>query len=247
MSELSILKHELALAHRLLVDQGVMDVFGHVSVRLADQPERFLLPVAGAPGRVRAEDIIEFDMDAQPVTPTDAKLFSERIIHSAIYRARPDVFAVCHHHAPSIMPFCLTGAPLAPTSQTGAAMGGEIPYWDSRDEFGDTRLLVVTPEEGDSLARALGSAWMVLMRRHGATVAGRGLREVVFRSVHACNDAANQIQARALGPIEYISAEEQRLAGTLRADPISRGWDHWSAVLAPHLRLDAPAATAPRK
>jgi len=116
-------------------------------------------------------------------------------------------------------------------------MGAHVPYWDSRDEFGDTKLLVVTQEEGDSLARALGPHWTVLMRRHGVTVAGRDLRELVHRSVHGCADAASQVQAAALGAVQPLSAEEQEMAGTLRPDPIRRCWSHWTAVMSPHLRL----------
>jgi len=235
---LSTLKQDLALAHRILVSQGVMDAFGHVSVRHPEDRERFLLPISGAPSRVTADDIIEYDMNAEPVQATRARLFSERIIHSAIYRARPDVNAICHHHSAAIMPFCQTGAELRPSTQTGASMGARVPYWDSRDEFGETRLLVVTQAEGDSLARALGPWWTVLMRRHGATVVGQDLYETVHRSVHGCADAASQIQARALGSVQPLSDEEQRLAGTLRADPVMRCWSHWSAVMAPQLRLD---------
>jgi HCOMODA/2-hydroxy-3-carboxy-muconic semialdehyde decarboxylase len=240
MSEtLARLKHDLALAHRVLVDQGVMDVFGHVSVRHPDRPDRFLLPIATAPGRMTSADIIEYDMNAEPVEASQARLYSERIIHSCIFRARPDVGAICHHHAPDMMPFCQTGAPLRPSTQTGASMGAQVPYWDSRDEFGDTKLLVTTQEEGDSLARALGPWWTVLLRRHGVTVAGRDLYEVVHRSVHGCADAASQVQARALGTVQPLSDEEQRLAGSLRPDPVMRSWSHWTGVLSPHLRLEA--------
>ena len=116
------------------------------------------------------------------MTPPSAHLYAERVIHGEIYKARPDVMAVTHHHAPSIMPFCISGDPVVPVFHLGAAMGAVAPFWDSRDEFGDTNLLVAKPEEGASLARALGTHVMVLMRRHGATVVGASLRELVFRA-----------------------------------------------------------------
>ena len=108
----------------------------------------------------------------QPVKPTDVRLYGERVIHGGIYQARPDVNAVCHHHAPSILPFCISGVDLKPVYHLGATLGERVPFWDARDEFGDTTLIVAKPEEGASLARALGPDWIVLMRRHGATVAG---------------------------------------------------------------------------
>lgn len=232
MSEnLVFLRHDLVLAHRILIDQGVMEAFGHISVRHPEAPDRFLLPMAIPPSRIALDDILEFDMNAEPVEPTEAKLFSERFIHAAIYRARPDVSAICHHHSPSIMPFCITGAPLRAVSQTGASMGSEVPFWDSRTEFGDTKLLVVTHQEADSLARALGTAWMVLMRRHGATVVGRNLHELVFRAVHYCRDADHQLRAAVLGQIQPLSAKECELAGQLRAEPVERCWNHWKTLL----------------
>jgi ribulose-5-phosphate 4-epimerase/fuculose-1-phosphate aldolase len=232
------LRREMVLAHRILVDQGVMEAFGHVSVRHPKAPELFLLPKACAPSQVGTDDIIEFTMEGRPAQPTDAKLFSESIIHAAIYRARPDVMAVCHHHSPSIMPYCITGVALEPVSQTGAAMGAHVPFWDSRTEFGDTKLLIVTSEEADSLARALGPDWLVLMRRHGATAVGRSLRELVFRAVHSCRDADYQLRGRVLGPIEPLSPKERELAGQLRPDPINRCWQHWSTLLSASLRFD---------
>jgi ribulose-5-phosphate 4-epimerase/fuculose-1-phosphate aldolase len=228
---LRLLCQDLALAHHILIDQGVLEAFGHISVRVPGTADRFLLPAAGAPSRMTAVDMLTFGMDAQPVEPTAASLFSERFIHAAIYRARPDVAAICHHHSPSIMPFCITGVPLQAVSQTGASMGSEVPFWDSRAQFGDTKLLVTTDAEADSLAHALGKAWMVLMRRHGATVVGTSLQELVFRAVHYCRDADHQLRAAALGAIEPLSAAERALAGQLRAEPVARCWEHWKALL----------------
>ena len=82
------------------------------------------------------------------------------------------------------MPLLATGADYVPVFHLGAVGGIKPPFWDQHDEFGDTNMLVVKPEEGASLARALGRHWMVLMRRHGVTVAGTSVRDCVFRSVY---------------------------------------------------------------
>ena len=105
--------------------------------------------------------------------------------------------AVCHHHAPAVLPFCIAGVPIVPVFHLGAAVGETTPFWDQRDEFGDTNLLVVKPEEGRSLARALGPHPVVLMNRHGATVVGGDLRELVSRSIFLCDNARYQLQAHA--------------------------------------------------
>ena len=107
--------------------------------------------------------------------------------------------AVCHHHAPAVMPFCVSGKPIVPVFHLGATIGEQTPFWDQADEFGDTNLLVVKPEEGQSLARALGRHWVVLMRRHGATVAGTSLKELVSRSIFLCQNAEYQMKAYLLG------------------------------------------------
>ncbi len=232
------LPYELALAHRLLVGQGVLDAFGHISLRDPHNPEQFYLPVACPPSCVEPGHIELFDLSGQPLADSGRSHFSERYIHAAIFRARPDVHAVCHHHAPAIMPFSIsTAARLAPVSQTGAAMGAVVPVWDSQHEFGATRLLLSSNEQSDSLARTLGQNWLVLMRRHGATVVGRSLTELVFRAVHACRDAEAIQRAQAFGAISYLSPEECQLASTLRAEPMRRCWQHWEKLLPANLRL----------
>jgi hypothetical protein len=113
-------------------------------------------------------------------------------------------------------------------------MGTEVPFWDSRDEFGDTALVVVKPDEGASLARALGPHWTVLMGRHGATVCGTSLQECVFRTIYGAKNAELQTQALVLGHVEPLSAAEAELARTynLRPGPIGRAWDYWTRQLA---------------
>ncbi|WP_439496699.1 class II aldolase/adducin family protein [Bosea sp. (in: a-proteobacteria)] len=187
---------ELVLAGRILAAEGVIDSFGHVSFRHPGRPERYLMPRVRAAELVTRDDILEFDFDDRPQPASDARVFAERCIHSAIYRARPDVMAVCHHHAPEIMPFCASGIALVPVFHLGATMGATVPLWDSQDDFGDTNLIVSTRDQGDSLARTLGANWTVLMRGHGATVAARSVKEAVFRSIYGARNADVQCGRR---------------------------------------------------
>lgn len=222
---------ELVTAHRILVHEGVLDAFGHISMRDAADPGRFLLSRAAPPNLVEEGHILAFGMDGEPKQVTQAPLFSERHIHSEIYKARPDVEAICHHHSQSIMPFVLTDRPLVAVSQTGAFLGSGVALWDSAEEFGATRLLVDTPEQARSLARSLGDASLVLMRGHGATVVGSSLRELVFKAVYACRDADYQRQAAVLGPLKGLSAGEIE-KGRVPAKPaVERAWQFWSAQL----------------
>ncbi|HEY0302315.1 MAG TPA: class II aldolase/adducin family protein, partial [Rhizomicrobium sp.] len=226
-------RNVLARANRMIANEGVLDAFGHVTMRHPADPTRYLMSCSRAPELVMPDDIHEFTLDSQIVKPIEERLYGERVIHGEIYKARPEVNAVCHHHAPSILPFCISGVELKPVYHLGATMGGTVPFWDSRDDFGDTTLIVARPEEGASLARALGPNWMVLMRRHGATVAGQTLEELTFRTVYTARNAAMQIQAHTLGHVSPLTATETELAGeyNLRPSPVSRAFEYWSARL----------------
>jgi HCOMODA/2-hydroxy-3-carboxy-muconic semialdehyde decarboxylase len=226
-------RYELALASRMLANESVLDAFGHVSLRHPSDPERYLLPRSRSPQLIEPSDVLEFTLDSEPVKSASEKLFAERVIHGCIYQARPDVHAVCHHHSRSVMPFCISGVALQPVDHLGATMGPTIPFWDQRDEFGDTNMIVAQPEEGRSLARALGPHWVVLMKRHGATVAGTSTEELVFRSIFSCRNADLQREAQTLGGVSKLTPVEIEKAGAFNLEPrpISRAWEYWTTRL----------------
>ena len=232
-SKLDAARDQVARANRMIANEGVLDAFGHVTMRHPTDPGRYLMSRSRAPELVTPDDIHEFTLDSAIVKPIEARLYGERVIHGEIYKARPEVMAVCHHHAPSILPFCISGMELKPVYHLGATLGAKVPFWDSRDEFGDTTLIVAKPEEGASLARALGESWIVLMRRHGATVAGISLEELTFRTIYTARNAAMQIQAHGLGHVSPLTATETELAGeyNLRPGPVARAFEYWSVRL----------------
>ncbi len=224
-------RHDLALANRILAHEGVVDAFGHISVRHPDNPDRYLIARYLACELVQPDDIFEMTLDSQPVKSTNERFYSELPIHGCIYQARPDVQSVCHHHSPSVLPYCLTGIELIPVVGLGGTMG-KVPFWDSRDEFGDTNLLVTKPEEGHSLARALGRHAMVLMRRHGATVVGKSLHDCMFRSIYGCLNAEIQSRSMAMGTIAPLTTGEAELCGAHSGGrPAGRAWDYWAMRL----------------
>ncbi len=228
-------RHELALANRMVANEGVIDAFGHVSMRHPNNPNRYLLSRSRAPELVSPEDFIEYDLNSQPVREPGVGQYSERVIHGEIYKARPDVNSVCHHHAPAFMPLLATGTDYVPVFHLGAVGGIKPPFWDQHDEFGDTNMLVVKPEEGASLARALGNHWMVLMKRHGVTVAGVGVRDCVFRSIYSTRNAEFQVQALTIGQsIESLTPGETNLSGSInkKTTGLERSWEYWSMRVA---------------
>jgi ribulose-5-phosphate 4-epimerase/fuculose-1-phosphate aldolase len=252
-ADLADVRYQVALANRMLANEGVLDAFGHVSLRHPDDPGRYLLSRSRSPGLIEADDVFEFTLDSAPVKPPTVPLYAERVIHGCIYQARPDVMAVCHHHAPAVMPFCIAGVPIVPVFHLGAAGGADMPFWNQRDEFGDTNLLVVKPEEGRSLARALGAHAAVLMNHHGATVVGRDLRELVSRSIFMCQNAEYQLRAQLLGnqspgKVPTLTAGETKLAGVINAMPnvTNRTWEYWTQRLGKAGGLPPQAKARPR-
>lgn len=224
--------NDIVAASRILANEGLVDGFGHVSARHPERSDRFFLSRVRAPALVERGDILEFDLDCKPVAPTTHRVFAERVIHGEVYKARPDVMAVCHHHAPAMLPYCVTGVALVPVFHLGATMGPIAPFWDSQNEFGDTNLLVSTHAQGASMARALGANWTVLLRRHGVTVAGRSVRELVFRTVYGAKNADVQTRAMQMGTLSTLTPGEAQLAEAfnLSAIAVDRAWEQWSVA-----------------
>ena len=232
-AELAQGRREVALANRMLAHEGVLDAFGHVSVRHPGRADRYLLPRSRSPELIAPADVLEFDLDSRPVEASGVHLYSERVIHGEIYKARPDVMAVVHHHAPAMMPFCVSGVALVPVFHLGAPIGAAVPLWDQRAAFGDTNMLVVRPEEGASLAGALGPHAVVLMRGHGATVVGASLPDLVLRAIYSCRNAEYQWQAHQLGKVMQLSPGEIDKAALVHKQPnvVTRTWEYWSMRL----------------
>ena len=219
---------ELVTANRILAREGVVDSFGHVSIRHPGNAGHFFMSRARAPECIEVEDLMEFTLEGRPVDTASRKGYSERFIHGAVYEARPDVHAVVHHHSPSVIPFGVTATPLRPLLHMCASMGTDVPTWDSRTRFGDTNLLVTNMEMARDLAGALGPRPVALMRGHGAVVAGGSLREVVFNAVYLELNADLQMKSHALGPITFLSeGEVQAILSTRASFTYERAWERW--------------------
>jgi ribulose-5-phosphate 4-epimerase/fuculose-1-phosphate aldolase len=184
MTDLSSLVRDLVVANRILASEGVVDAYGHVSVRHPDDPHRFLMATSMAPELVEPGHILEFNLDCTPVHDDGRPLYHERFIHGGIFEARPDVQAVVHAHSEDVLPFSIAAVPLRPVIHSGSFMGAKVPVWDIADRFGlGTNMLVTNMEQARDLAACLGAANVALMRGHGFSAAARSLIEVVRMSV----------------------------------------------------------------
>ncbi len=221
----------LVIANRILAREGVVDAFGHVSVRNPDNPDRYFMSCSRAPELVTAEDIMEFTLDGEPVDPRDRKPYGERPIHGGIYEMRPDVNSVVHNHAHEILPFGITNTPMRPVAHVCATIGAEIPVWDIRDNFGETDHLVLTMEQGRDLAKTLADNNVALMRGHGGVVSGRDVRESVNTAVYLQVNAKLLLQCLQLGTPNYLTPGEIEKGTARQFVPLSldRAWDYWCA------------------
>ena len=226
---------DLVAANRILADQGVVDGYGHVSLRHPADPQRYLMSRSIAPELVTAGDVMEYDLDSTAVDARGHTSYLERFIHGEIYRVRPDVKAVVHNHSPSVIPFGVSTAPLRPLYHMSAFLGGGVPVFDIKVAAGQpTDMLVRTPALGRALAQTLGDRPVALMRGHGAVVVGDSLPRVVFRSVYTEVNARLQAQAMALGgPVTYLDDEEARRADASVGGTVPRPWELWKKKALP--------------
>lgn len=219
---------DLAAASRILADQGVVDAFGHVSLRHPSAPDRYFISRSMAPALVTPDDLMEVALDGTPCDGDTRPAFLERFIHGEIYRARPEVMSVVHSHSPTVIPFGLVATPMRAMFHNAAFLAEGVPVFDIAEKFGATDMLVGNSEKGEELARVMGSCPVVLMRAHGSVAVGSNLRAAVFRAVYTEVSARIQHQATALGgPIAALSKEEGALADAINLKAAERAWELW--------------------
>jgi len=220
---------DLVIANRILAREGVLDAYGHVSVRHPTKPDRYLLSCSRAPELVEKSDIAEYDLSGDPVQRDGRRSYIERFIHGGIYESRPDVLAVIHSHAEDTLPFSITKEPLRPVIHNASRMGSHVPVWDIRDAFGDTNMLVSNVAQGRDLARALAQNSVVLMRGHGFAAAGAKLMEVVGLAVYLPKNARVLLNALRFGEVNSISdGELEQIHHGPQPQDWKRAWEYWS-------------------
>ena len=222
------LLEDLAAASRILAAQGVVDAFGHVSMRHPNAADRFLMSRGLAPALVGADDIQEFDLNCLTCGGDQRPSFLERFIHGEIYRARGDVMSVVHSHSPSVIPFGLVETPMRAMFHNAAFLAAGVPVFDIAEKFGATDMLVGNRDKGEALVSVLADKPVVLMRAHGSVAVGPDLPSAVFRAVYTEVNARIQHQASSYGgPIAALSAEEGMLADAINMKAGQRAWDLW--------------------
>jgi HCOMODA/2-hydroxy-3-carboxy-muconic semialdehyde decarboxylase len=220
----------LVTANRILAREGIVDAYGHVSIRHPNHPDRYILSQSRAPDLVEVSDLMEYNLQGDPIDQQGRPMYTERPIHGGIYETQDDVLAVVHNHAPSLIPFTVTDTPLRPILHLAALTGPELPVWDIRDNFGDTNLLVTTMDQGRDLASCLGDRRVSLMRGHGCVIAGKSIREVVMASVYLQVNAGMLLEALRLGDVKYLSPGEIKAMteSQMSLTGQERAWEYWA-------------------
>jgi len=224
-------KLDVVAINRILANEGILDAYGHVSVRHPEDPGRFLLSRARSPEYVDFDDVLEFDLTGESVESTNVPVYLERFIHAALYAARPEINAVCHNHTLSILPFSIsTTTTLSRTINASKLFGEGVPVWDIADSFGpETDMLVRNIEQGRSLAKTVGDSALALMRGHGSVVVSTQPRNVVNACLSMDRSAKAQLSVLTLGGLRTFTdvelLERSGLPGGLRAD--DRAWEYF--------------------
>ncbi|MFZ2739489.1 MAG: class II aldolase/adducin family protein [Burkholderiaceae bacterium] len=219
---------DLVIANHILVNEGVVDGFGHISVRHDTHPDRFLIARSMAPGLVTADDVVSCDMDGQVHDERGRRSYVERFIHSEIYRARPDVMSIIHSHSPAVIPFGVTGARLRPICHMSGFLGAKTPVFEIRHSAGEaTDLLIRNQALGKALALSLGSSAVALMRGHGSVTVGNSIQQVVFRAIYTEGNARLQTEAMKMGEINFMTEAEAQAASDMNDDHLDRPWQVW--------------------
>src|SRR5215467_8249064 len=220
---------DLVLANHILADQGILDGFGHVSVRSAKNSNHYFISRSRAPALVTAADIMEFDIDDHPIDARGRNPYVARFIHSEIYKVRPDIQAVVHSHSPAIIPFGVSDVPLRPISHMGGFLIRDVPVFDIRDAGGEeTDMLIRNKELGAALAVKLGNGTAVLLRGHGDAVVGQSIKHAVLHAIYAEFNARIEAEALRLGgKLKFLNEAEASKIAAVNDGAVERPWELW--------------------
>lgn len=224
---------DLVLANHILVNEGVLDGFGHISVRDPHNANQFYIAKSMAPALVTDADLCVCNLDGEVVEPAGTKTYVERFIHSEIYKARPDVMSVIHSHSPAVIPFGVTGARLRPICHMSGFLGATVPVYEIRDHAGESSdLLIRNQALGRTLAVTLGNANVSLMRGHGSVVVGHSIKQAVFRAIYTENNARLQQEASRLGDVNFLTDAEAQATSDMNDQHLDRPWEMWKRRVA---------------
>ena len=222
---------QVVVANRILSNEGILDALGHVSLRNPENPNTFFQARSLSPFEVTREDILEIDLEGNVVTRTTMRPYGERVIHSSILKARPEMNAVFHGHPASVIPFSVTGVPLRPVTHVGSFLYQGVPVYDDYEP--GRGMLISTKQEGERVAKHLGANRVHLLRGHGCNIVAESIPHLVASAIYLRDNALIQLQSLQLGKeVTYIPSEDGKVAmetALFDSLPLERMWGYWMA------------------
>ncbi len=214
MPSVDTLKQSLIDAGRILADEGQGDlIFGHVSARLPNDAEHFLMkPHQVGMEEITADNLITVNLEGEKVAG-DAPRHIEVFIHSEILRVRPDITALVHTHAPNAVAFSALGRPLQGVGHEGALFHAGVPV------FSETADLIIDQARGKAVARAMADSDVLIMRNHGIVTAGRNIEEATVLAVFLERACQAQLAVEACGGAKHLCSHDDAVAKTGRIMP----------------------------
>jgi ribulose-5-phosphate 4-epimerase/fuculose-1-phosphate aldolase len=222
--DLELLKSDVVKASHILHQQGIAAAFGHVSARIPGTGT-FIFPPRMSPALVRADNLLQLDVEGNQLSG-NGRPNTEFWIHARIYKARPDVQAICHVHPPSCVVLSSLGETIRPLHASGAIFRNDVQVYDRIT-------LIRTRELGDAVASTLGDHGAMLLRGHGVNVADKDVRRVCVMTLWMEEAANYQLRAMAAGKPRYFTAEElETIYPQVSGEEVSnRVWEYFSSRL----------------
>jgi ribulose-5-phosphate 4-epimerase/fuculose-1-phosphate aldolase len=229
------LREQLATCTRIFAMQGMIGLFGHVSVYQPESKRVLITPGMGSDkGSLRPEDMVPTDLDGKPLEGKEGPPV-EWPIHTALHGARPDALAVAHLHTPNATIFAIAKREFRPVTLQGAIFSDGVPLYPQAQ-------LITSPERGEALRKVIGDKRAALLRAHGIVVVGQNLQEVLYTALVLEDDTKKTLQAAALGEVGTISPGECRqFGGEIALERRARrAWNYFCSLEA---RWDRQPAT----
>ncbi len=216
------LREQVAWSCRILAMGGHGDyTLGHVSARATAGQQVLMKPNGLGLEEVTPDDVLTIDFDGVRLVG-EGKVHLEYVLHTEIYRLRPDVQSVIHTHPPYATAFGATDAALALLNHDAVLFRDGLAFFD------DTAELIVTPEQGAAVATALGDKRVLVMRGHGIIVTGASVPWATYAALTLERVLRIQSIAQSLGNLSPMSAE---MAGRVypdkyRDEHVAAYWDY---------------------
>jgi L-fuculose-phosphate aldolase len=208
-------REQVASACRILAAEGYADLtLGHVSAR-GPGGAVWIKRKGVALDEVEPEDVVALD-DRDVVLPL------ETVLHTSVYRVRPDVAAVVHGHPPNATALGATGAPLSLLTHDSVLFADGVGRFDEPD-------LIVDDEQGGRVAAVLGARRAVLLQNHGVLVVGKDVPWAVLTAVTLERAARLQSLASTLGELRPLSQQvaQELLPAKYRDEFVEEYWAAW--------------------